>query len=67
MPDCNLDVLYDITGVTGCIFGMFDLQSGCAAQRSAIQGPSGTFTWRFLQAGCRDEFFHAQQFWCMAM
>ena len=42
-PDFVLDVVYDVTGVTGCIIGVPDLQPGCAATRSAIQGPSGTF------------------------
>ena len=64
--DCNLDVIYDVTGVTGCIFGVSDLQPGGAAQRSAFQGPSGTFTWRFLQARCREEYICPQYFWCIA-
>ena len=41
--NCNLDIIYDVTGVNSCVFGVFHLQSGCAAPRSAIQGPSGTF------------------------
>jgi hypothetical protein len=42
-PDCNLDLIYNVAGVNGCIFGVSDLQSGCAAPKSTIQGPSGTF------------------------
>jgi hypothetical protein len=64
--DCYFYILYDVTGVTGFILGVFDLQPGCAAPRSAIQGPAGTFIWRFLQAGCRKEYIHAQYIWCMA-
>ena len=39
----NLDIVYDVTGVNGCIFSVFNLQPGCAAPTSAIQGPSGAF------------------------
>jgi len=42
-PNCNVDIIYDDTGVNGCIFGVFNLQPGCAAPTPAIQGPSGTF------------------------
>ena len=54
-PDCSLDVKYDFSGVNGCIFGVSDLQPGRAAPTSAIQGPSGAFTRRFLQARCFEE------------
>ena len=60
MSDCNIDVVYDVTGANGCIFGVSDLQPGSAAPTAAIQGPSGTVTWRFLPARCRVEFFHVQ-------
>ena len=46
---CNLHLIYDVAGVNGCIFRVSDLQPGSAAPTSAIQGPSRTFTWRFLQ------------------
>jgi hypothetical protein len=65
-PDCHFYVIYDVTGVTGFILGFSDLQPGCAAPRSAFQGPSGTFAWRFLQARRREEYIHAQYIWCMA-
>ena len=42
-PDCNLHLIYDVTGVNGCIFGVSDLQPGRAGPKSAIQGSSGTF------------------------
>jgi len=41
--NCKLDIIYDVTGGNGCIFGVFNLQPGCATPTSAIQGPSGTF------------------------
>jgi len=44
MQDCKLHLIYDVTGVNGCIFGVSDLQPGRAAPRSAIQGSSGSFT-----------------------
>jgi hypothetical protein len=64
--DCHIYVIYDVTGVTGCILGVSDLQLGCAAPRSAFQGPSRTPTWRFLQARRREEYFHVQYIWCMS-
>ena len=63
--DCELDVIYDVTGVNGCIFGVSDLHPGRAAPTFAIQGPSGTFVWRFLQARCLEEWFWLQYVWCM--
>ena len=42
--DCILHLIYDVICVNGCIFGVSDLQPGRAAPKSAIQGPSGTFT-----------------------
>ena len=63
--DCNLDLTYDVTSVNGCIFGVSDLQPGCAAPRSAIQGPAGTFTRRFLQARCLEEWLSIQYVWSM--
>jgi len=42
-PNCNLDITFDVTGFNGCLFGVLNLQSGCAAPTSAIQGPSGAF------------------------
>jgi hypothetical protein len=65
-PNSNLDVVSDVTGVNVCIFGVFELQPGRAAPKSALQGPSGTFVWWFLPSWCRVEFFHLQHFWCMA-
>jgi len=56
--DCDLDVIYDVTGDTGRILGVPDLQPGSGAQISAISRPSGTFTWRFLQAGSRGQNLH---------
>jgi len=41
--NCKLDIISDVTGVNGCIFGVFNFQPGCAAPTSAIQGPSGAF------------------------
>jgi hypothetical protein len=41
--DCNLDLVYNVAGVNGFIFGVSYLQPRCAAQKSSIQGPSGTF------------------------
>jgi len=64
-PNCNDDFTFDDTGFNGCIFGVLNLQPGCATPRSAIQGPSGTFVWRFLQARCREEYFSIQYVWCM--
>ena len=64
-PNCKLDLTYDVTGVNGCVFGVSDLQPSCAAPRSAIQGPAGTFTWRFLQARCLEEWLWIQYIWCM--
>ena len=64
-PNCNDDITFDDTGFNGCIFGVLNLQPGCATPRSAIQGPSGTFVWRFLQARCREEYFSFQYVWCM--
>jgi hypothetical protein len=42
--NCNIYIIYDVTGVTGCIFGVFDLQPSCAAPKSPIQEPSGSLT-----------------------
>jgi hypothetical protein len=42
-PDCNVDLIYNDTGVNGFIFSVSDLQPGCAKPESTIQGPSGTF------------------------
>ena len=64
-PDCHLYVIYDVTSVTGCILGVSDLQLGCAAPRSAFQGPSGAPEWRFLQARRREEYIRLQYIWCM--
>ena len=64
--DCHFYFIYDVTGVTGCILGFSDLQPGRAVPRSAFQGPSGTFTWWFLQARRREKYIHAQYIWCMA-
>ena len=61
-PNSNLDVVSDVTGVNVCIFGVFDLQPGRAAPKSALQGPSGTFAGWFLPSRCRVEFFHLQHF-----
>ena len=63
--DCKHDVMFDVTGVTGCIFGFSDLQPGGAAPKSAIQRPSGTLTWRFLQARNREGQLHPQHVFCM--
>jgi hypothetical protein len=63
--DRDLDVIYDVTGFTGWILGVPDFQPGGGAQTSTLQGPSGTFTWRFLQAGCRGQHLHLQYIWCM--
>jgi hypothetical protein len=40
--DYTFDLISDVSGVNGCIFGFSDLQPGCATPTSAIQGPSGT-------------------------
>jgi len=42
--DRDLDVIYDVTGDTGWILGVPDLQPGSAAPTYALQGPSGTST-----------------------
>ena len=41
--DRDVDVIYDVTGVTGWILGVPDLQPGRGAKTSALQGSSGTF------------------------
>ena len=64
-PNCNDDIIFDVTGFNGCIFGVLNLQPGCAAPTSAIQGPSGTLVWRFLQAWFREEYFSIQYVWSM--
>jgi hypothetical protein len=42
-PDCNVDLICDVNGVNGGIFGVPDIKPGCATPTSALQGPSGTF------------------------
>ena len=49
-PDCKSFGIYDVSCATGCIFGLSDVQPGCAAPTPPIQGPWGTVTRRFLQA-----------------
>jgi len=63
--DSKFDLMFDVTGVNGCIFGVSDLQPGRAAPKSAIQGPSGTFVSQFLQARSREGQLHPQHVSCM--
>jgi hypothetical protein len=62
--DCAFDVVYCVAGVTGWILGVPHLQPGRAATTSALQRPSGSLVWRFLQAWCCAEFVHPQHFRC---
>jgi len=39
----DLDVVYDVTGDTGWILGVPNLQPRCGTPTSALQGSSGTF------------------------
>jgi hypothetical protein len=61
--DRDLYVIYDVIGNTGWILGVPDIQSGRRAPKSSIQGPSGSFIWRILQAGCRGQHLHLQYIW----
>ena len=53
-PDRRPYGIYDVTCVTGCIFGVSDVQLGCLWPSLAIQGPSGTVKRRFLQNQSRE-------------
>ena len=63
--DCKLYGIYDVTCVTGCIFGLSDVQPGILWRRSAIQEPSGFVTRRFLQARSLEGQSRLWHFSCM--
>ena len=62
-PECNVDLIYDVTGVNGCIFGCSDLQPGCAAPISSnrdLQGLlyDGSYRLGVLQNGSYVNIFN---------
>ena len=62
--DCKPHVIYDVTSCTGCLFGVSDVQPGCAAAWTAIQGPSGTSEWRIIQPWIRERQLHLRHISC---
>jgi hypothetical protein len=61
---CDVDGICYVTGDICWILSFLDLQSGCAAQRSALQGSTGTLVSWFLQDRCSPEFFYTEHLWC---
>ena len=64
-PECKFFGIYDVICVTGCIFGLSDIQPGCASPRPPIQGPWGTVTRRFVQARSLEEQSRLPSISCM--